>query len=114
MGCCLLAFRRFGLTVETIATKFMLVHLFPAVSTSDFESAYSTSAFFQWLLLVPSESSCRFTLICVHFASISALCGPMKRSGHLFDQFPTFCNYFRTILICFGSVVGESTLFSFL
>jgi hypothetical protein len=107
----LLGIRRFGLTVETFATKFMLVHLLPAVPTLDFESAYSASASFQWLLLIPSESSYRFTLICVHFASVTA---SLRGLGHLFDQFFTFCNYFRTIFICFGSVVRLTTPFSFL
>jgi hypothetical protein len=62
--------------------------------------------------MVLSGGSNRFALIYAPFAT--TLCGPLRGPGHLFDLFFTLCNYFSTILVCFGSVVGEPTLFLFL
>jgi hypothetical protein len=55
----------------------------------------------------------RFALICAHFTSITSLCGPLIGPGHLFDIFPTICNYFNIVLVCFGFVIGESISSSF-
>ena len=54
----------------------------------------------------------RFALIYAPFAT--ALYGILRGSDQLFDLLPTLCNYLSTILVCFGSVVGEPTLFLFL
>ena len=68
----------------------------------------------RWLLLVRSGGLDMFALICSPFASKTALRCPLRGPGHLFVPFPTFCNYFRTALVCFRSIVGKPTLFSFL
>jgi hypothetical protein len=60
VGCSHPTLRRFDLIVETFVTEFVLVPFFPAVPTSDYDNAYSTSASFQWLLLIPSGGSDRF------------------------------------------------------
>jgi hypothetical protein len=100
--------------VETFVTEFVLVPLFTAVLVTDFSSVFIASASFRWLLLVTSRGSNRFALVCAPSASEIVLHGPLKEPGHLFVPFLTFCNYFRTALICFGSIVVESTSFSFL
>jgi hypothetical protein len=114
VGCCLSALRRFDLIVETFVTKFELVLLFHAVLTSDYDSAYSASASFRWLLLVPSGGSNMFVLICALFTSVTVLCGPLRKPCHLFNQFPICFNYFRTILVYTVSIVWKFTPFSFL
>jgi hypothetical protein len=61
-----------------------------------------------------SEYSDRFTLICTHFAYVSALWGPLRGPSHLFDPFLILCIYFYIVLVCVWSTVGESTSFSVL
>jgi hypothetical protein len=63
---------------ETFVTEFRLVPLFYAVSDVDYDSAFSASASFRWLLLVSSGGLDRFVLIDSPFASITALCGPLR------------------------------------
>jgi hypothetical protein len=93
--------------VETFVTGFVLVPLFTVVPTTDYYNVRSPSIPFQWMLLVPSGGS---NLVCAPFAFVTAL----REPGHLFDPFPTFCNYCCTVLVCFVFVVGEPTLFSVL
>jgi hypothetical protein len=38
----------------------------------------------------------------------------LSELSHLFDKFSTLCNYFRTVLIWFESIVEKPTHFSFL
>jgi hypothetical protein len=45
------------------------------------------------------------------WVSETALCDPLRGPDHLFVQFPIFSNYFCTVLVCFGSIVGELTPF---
>ena len=113
MGYCLLVFYWFVSLVETFVTELVLVPLFTTVLFTDFSNAFIALASFWWLILVTSGGLDRFALICAPFASETALRGPLRGSGHLFVPFPTFCNYFRIVLICFGSIVGEPTPFSF-
>jgi hypothetical protein len=114
VGYCLLAFYWFVSLVQTFITELVLVPLFTTVLFTDFSSAFIASASFRWLLLVTSGGSNRFALICAPFASETTLRDPLRGRGHLFVPFPTFCNYFRTALVCFGSIIGEPTPFSFL
>jgi hypothetical protein len=73
----------------------------------DYDNAFSTSASFRWLLLVPSGGSDMFALICAHFASVTFLCCPLRGSDYLFDQFFTICNYFCIVLIYIVSIVSS-------
>jgi hypothetical protein len=114
VGYCFLAFYWFVSLVKAFVTELVLVLLFTTVMFMDFCSAFITSVSFWWLLLVTSGGSDRFALICAPFASETALCGPLRGPCHLFVSFPMFYNYFCTALVCFGSIVGESTPFSFL
>ena len=114
VGYCLLVFYWFVSLVETFVTEFVLVPLFTTILFLDFSNAFIALASFLWLLLVTSGGSDRFTLICAPFASETALRDPLRRPGHLFVPFPTFCNYFSIALVCFGSIVREPTPFSFL
>ena len=114
VGYCLLTFYWFVSLAETFVIEFVLVPLFTIVLVTDFSSTFIASASFRWLLLVTSGDSYRFALICVPFAYETALCNPLRGLGHLFFLFPTFCNYFRTTLVCFGSIIGEPTPFLFL
>jgi hypothetical protein len=100
--------------VETFVIGSVIVPLFTVVPSSDYDSAFSASASFRELLLVPSGGLDRFAIFCAPFASITALYGSLIGLSHLFDPFPSFCNYFCTIVVCVGSVVGEPTPFSFL
>jgi hypothetical protein len=70
-----------------------------------------SSTSFRWLLMFTSGDSDRFTLICTHFAYITALWGPLRGPCHLFDPFFILCIYFYTILFCVGSTIEESTFF---
>ena len=114
VGYCLLVFYWFVSLVETFVTELVLIPLFITVLFTDFSSVFIALASFRWLLLVISGGLDRFALICAPFASETALCGPLRGSGHLFVLFPTFCNYFCTALVYFGSIVRELTSFSFL
>jgi hypothetical protein len=91
-----------------------LVPLFFTVSDANFSSASTTSASFRWLSLFPSRCSDRFVLISVSLASVIALCDSLRGLYHLFNQFLTLCNYFSTVLDCFGSIIEEPTSFSFI
>jgi hypothetical protein len=95
--------------VEAFVTDFVLVPFSFLVIASDFDSACSAPTSFQWLILFLSGSSDRFALICAYFASITALCSLLRGPSHLFDPFPMLCNYFCTVLVYFGFVVGEPT-----
>jgi hypothetical protein len=86
-------------------------HLFLADPTSDYDNAYSASASFGWLLLIPSWGLDRIVLICAHFAFVIALCGPLKWSSHLFDLFLMCCNHLYIILVYVGSIVEKPILF---
>jgi hypothetical protein len=114
VGYCLLAFYWFVSLVETFVTELVLVPLFTTVLFTDFSSAFIASVSFWWLLLVTSGGSDRFALICAPIASETALRGPLRGPGRLFVPFSTFYNYLCIALICFGSIVGEPTPFSFL
>jgi hypothetical protein len=46
VGCCLLAFRCFDLIMETFVSEFVLVSLFSAIPSLDYNNAFSTSTFF--------------------------------------------------------------------
>jgi hypothetical protein len=113
VGYCLLTFYWFVSLVETFVTELVLVPLFTTVLFTNFSIAFIALTSFRWLLLVTSGGSNMFALICAPFASETALRGPLRGLGHLFAPFPTFCNYFRIALACFGSIVGEPTPFSF-
>jgi hypothetical protein len=63
-------------------------------------------------LLISSEGIDKLVLFCTSLVYKTALCDPLKCPSHLFVSFPTFCNYFNTVLIYFRSIVGESTTFS--
>jgi hypothetical protein len=90
----------------------VLVFLFPAVLFSDFNNAFTVSAIFWWLLLVLSGDANGLIIIYFPLAFITALRGPLKGLGYLFDQFPTFYKYFRAILVWFESTAKEVTHFS--
>jgi len=100
--------------VETFVTGFVMIPLFTVVPSSDYDNAFSASASFWSLLLIPSGGLDRFSLLYAHFASITTLCNSLRGLSYLFDHFLTFCSYFRTVVICFAFVVGKSTTFSFL
>jgi hypothetical protein len=93
--------------METFVAEIVVVPLFTTILVSDFSSAFMASAFFRRLFLITSGGTNRFALIYASFASETALCGPLIGPGHLFVLFPTFYNYFRIVLVCFGSIVGE-------
>jgi hypothetical protein len=114
VGYCLLAFYWFVSLVKTFVTDLVLVPLFTTVLFTDFNSTFIASVSLWWLLLVTSGGLDRFALICAPFASKTVLCGPLREPGYLFVPFPTFCNYFCTVLVCFGSIVGEPIPFLFL
>jgi len=80
----------------------------------DFNSAFTTSTSFGWLLLISSGSTDRLVLFCISLVYETALCGPLRGPGQLFDPFPTICNCFNIILVCFGSIIKELTHFSFI
>jgi hypothetical protein len=77
----------------------VLVPFFPAVPFLDSNSAFTAST---------------LVLLCSLLASIIALCGSLRGSNHLFNSFPTFCNYFSAILIWFESIDRKPTPFSFI
>jgi hypothetical protein len=89
----------------------VLVPLFTTVLVTDFSSAFMALTSFWWLLLVTSRDTDRFTIICAFFASETALCDLLRGPDHLLVLFPMFSNYFHSVLVCFGSIIGESTLF---
>jgi hypothetical protein len=91
----------------------VLVLLFYVVSISNFNSTFTTSVSFGWLLLIPSESIDRLALFCISLAYDIALCGSLKGPGNLFVQFLTIFKYFSTVLVCFRQIVEEPTLISF-
>ena len=93
MGCCLLGLWCFDHFVETFVTRFVVVPLFPAVSTSNYDSAFLASTSLRWLLLVPYGSSYRLALIYSPFTFITALCSSLRGPGYLFVQFSNYCNY---------------------
>jgi len=88
----------------------VLVHLFSSVPDLDFNNAFTASASFRWLLF-PSEGTDRLVLIRTSLPFVTALCGPLRGPGHLFDIFLAICIYFSTVLVCFWSIVREPTLF---
>jgi hypothetical protein len=100
--------------VKTFVTEFVLVSLFSTIPDLDFDIASSASSSFRLMLLILSEGSNRFSLMCAHFAFITALYGHLKEPSHSFDPFPILCNYLCIILVCFGSIVGKPILFLFL
>jgi len=65
----------------------------------DYFSASTTSAIFGWLLLFLSGCTDGLALFCIPLAFFTALCGPLRRPGHLFDPFANFCIYFNTVLV---------------
>jgi hypothetical protein len=83
------------------------------VLVSNYDSAFSALTSFRWLFLVSSGGSNMFALISPSFTSVTTINNHLKGLGHLFDQFLTVYNYFCTVLVCFGFVVGESILFWF-
>jgi hypothetical protein len=99
---------------ETFIFEFVFILFFSIVSDSGFNSAFTTSAFFGWLLLIPSGGIDRLVLLCTSLTYKTALYSPLKELSHLFVPFLTFCIYFSTILVCSGSIIGEPTPFSFI
>jgi hypothetical protein len=55
--------------------------LFFVVSGLDFNSVFSTSASFRWLLLIPSGGIYKLVLICTSLAYETTLCGSLERTG---------------------------------
>jgi hypothetical protein len=82
----------------------VLVHLFSAVSCSDFNSVFTASASFGWLLSFLSGGTYRLVLK-------AYVCSPLREPGHLFNPCSTIFNYFRTVLVYFEFIVRELTLF---
>ena len=101
MGCCLLGPWCFDHFVETFIIRFVVVPFFSAVPLSDYDNAFSASTSLRWLSLVLYGGSDRLAFICSPFASVTALCGPLRGPCHLFVLFPTYCNYFYAVLVCF-------------
>jgi len=100
---------------ETLVYRFVLVLLFYAVSDLDYFSVSTASVTFGWLLLLfPSGGTNKLALLCAPLTFLIALCGHSRGLSHLFNQFHTFCNYFSTVLVWFGFIVGEPTPFSFI
>jgi F0F1-type ATP synthase assembly protein I len=64
-----------------------------------------------WFQLRVSD---RFALICASFVFVIALCGLLRGSDHLFDQFLTTYIYFYIVLVYVGFIVGKLTTFSFI
>jgi hypothetical protein len=73
-------------------------------------SALSGAAIFGWMVLCGIAVG--FAHFCYPFAFLTASCDPLTGPDHLFDQFPILWFYLSTVLIWFGSTVGESTPFS--
>jgi hypothetical protein len=96
---------------QLVVTKSLLVPLSSSVLALGSDSASSASTSFRWLMLFPCRGSNKFVLICTFFASVTALCGPLRWSGQLFDQFSTICMYFYSILFCVWSVIRKPTTF---
>jgi hypothetical protein len=114
LGYCLPNLLLFDLVVETFDPLFVLVPLSTSVPDLDLNSAFTASVSLWWLLQLLNGGTDRLALICAPFASETALCGPLRGPGHLFDPFPTLCLYFCTVFVQFGSIVGEPTPFSVL
>ena len=89
---------------------FVLVTLCASVPSTNF-NVFSASITVRWSLLVHSGGSDFF---CAPLAYVTALCGLLRGPDHLFDSFPTLCNYCCTVVVCFGFIVGEPTPFSML
>lgn len=83
---------------ETIVSEFVLVPFFSAVPDLDYYSASIALAVFKWLLF-PSESTNGFALLWVPLTFLTALYNYLRRLGHLFNTFLTFCNYFSIVLV---------------
>jgi hypothetical protein len=90
---------------------FVLVALCDSVPSTDYNSALSTSMTIRWSLLVHSGGS---DFVCALLAFVTDMCGPLRESDYLFDQFFTHCNYCCTVLVCFVFVVEKPTSFSLL
>jgi hypothetical protein len=92
----------------------VLMPLFFAVSNLDYFSASITSLISDGCCC--SQVGVHMGLpysICTPLAFLIALCGPLRGPCHLFDTFPTICNYFITVLVSFESIVicWEPTIF---
>ena len=79
----------------------------------DYYNAPSDSTSFPRLDLFPNKDSYLFALMCAIFALMFALSNPLRRPGHLFDQFLIFCNYCCIGFVCFGFVIGSPPNFWF-
>jgi hypothetical protein len=79
---------------------------------SDSNNVFIVSAIFWWWLQVLSGDVVGFVLICFPFIFKATLCDHLKRLGHLFVQFPTFCKYLSLVAIWFWSNVREPIPFS--
>jgi hypothetical protein len=101
MGCYLLGLWCFDDFVEIFVTGSVVIPLFSIVPLLDYDSAFLVSTSLGWLSLFIYGGSDRLALIYSHFASITALCGPLRGLGHLFVIFPTYYNYLCAILVCF-------------
>jgi hypothetical protein len=55
------------------------------------------SAIFGWWL--PCGGTDGLALLCTPLAFLTVLCGLLRESGHLFDLFFTFYNYFSIVLV---------------
>ena len=109
--CCFYCFMSFCYLVWFFCfIVLMLVPLFASLPSTDYYSAFLASITFRWLLLVPSGG---LDLVWTLFAFVTALSGPLRGPGHLYDQFSTLCIYCCAVLVCFGFVVGEPTPLSF-
>jgi hypothetical protein len=78
---------------------FVLVPLYSTVSYLDSNSTSTASASFRWLSLFLNRGIVRLVLLCALLVFVTVLCGPLKGPAHLFDPFPTFCNYLSTVLV---------------
>lgn len=109
----LLVFLWLNPVVETFDSISVLVPLF-LVPDSDFDSAFTASASFRWLLQFLYRGSDGFALICASFAFITVLCCPLRGMSHMFDVFSTIYLYFCIFFLSFWDCCWEATPFSVL
>jgi hypothetical protein len=69
---CFLGLWCFDHFVEIFVTNLVVVSLFSAVLTMNYDSVFSASTSSRWLLLVLNRDSDRLTLICVPFVFVIA------------------------------------------
>jgi ribose/xylose/arabinose/galactoside ABC-type transport system permease subunit len=96
---CLLVLWRFDLSIETFVTVI------------DYVNAYSVSASFWKLLLVPSGYSNMFVLICVSFASVTTLCGSLRGPCLFWTHFLHFVYIFTLSYFVLGLLFGSPPIF---